>query len=58
MGADTGGIPVVFGFLTAYGHVRGRCIDLDMKGLCLGWPIPWVVSGRANRLDGSGYTGQ
>ena len=58
MGADTGGIPVVFGFLTAYGHVRGRCIDLDMKGLCLGWPIPWVVSGRAKWLDGSGYTGQ
>jgi hypothetical protein len=57
-GADTGGSPAVFGFLTAYGHARKRCIDLDMKGLCSGWPIPWVVSGRAKWLDGSGYTGQ
>ena len=33
-------------------------MDLDMKGLCLGWPIPWVVSGRAKWHDGSEYTGQ
>lgn len=56
-GAVTGGSPVVFGFLTAYGHARGRYIYLDMKGLCLGWPIPWVVSGRAIRLTSSGTPG-